>query len=488
MGALFFKSAKDLSQMLAAKSLSSVELIQALIRRIKDVEPKIQALLSFDEARALRYAQESDERRAAGKLRGPLDGIPIGIKDIIAEEGQPLTCGSKILEHYISPYDATVMERLKAAGAIPLGRFNLDEFGMGSSTENSAYQKTRNPWNLECVPGGSSGGCGAAVCAGEVPLALGSDTGGSIRYPAACCGIAGLKTTYGLVSRYGLAALASSTDQIGPLGRSVVDLGMLLQIIAGHDERDATSCAVPIPDYSEAFNTEQRSWRIGIPKEYFSEGIDGEVYRSIAEAIAFYRKKGHIIVDISLPHTFYAIPVYYIVMTAEASSNLARYDGIRYTHRSAEVMNARDIYFKSRAEGFGSEVKRRIILGTYVLSSDHQDAYYVRAQKVRTLICRDFSQAFNEVDVILSPTAPTTAFKLGERLDDPLQMYLSDICTVSVNLAGLPALSIPCGFSEAGLPIGLQFIGKAFHEQELLSIAHIFEKEHDFNQRFPDID
>ncbi|MDR1435169.1 MAG: Asp-tRNA(Asn)/Glu-tRNA(Gln) amidotransferase subunit GatA [Puniceicoccales bacterium] len=487
MEELFFKSAEDLSQMLAKKSISSVELTKIFIQRIGDVDARVQAFLSLDEEKSLQRAKASDERRSNGQLLGPLDGIPVGMKDVIAEKGQRLTCGSKILEHYISPYDATVTERLHQAGIIPLGRLNMDEFAMGSSTENSAYQKTHNPWNLEYVPGGSSGGSAAAVCSGEVPLALGSDTGGSIRQPAACCGISGLKTTYGLVSRYGLPALASSTDQIGPFARNVTDLGLLLQIIAGHDDRDSTSCNVEIPHYDRILKGELRPRRIGIPKEYFSNGIDVDVRQAVESAIEFYRKNGYQIVDISLEHTAYAIPVYYIIMTAEASSNLARYDGIRYTHRSSEATNAIDIYFKSRKEGFGSEVKRRIMLGTYVLSSDHHDAYYVRAQKVRTRIGEDFKKAFENVDVILSPTAPTTAFKLGEKINDPLQMYMGDICTVAVSLAGLPALSIPCGFSKAGLPIGVQLIGKAFHEHELLSVAYSFEKAHDFIRRFPDL-
>jgi aspartyl-tRNA(Asn)/glutamyl-tRNA(Gln) amidotransferase subunit A len=484
MEELFFKSAEDLSKLLAQKSISSIELTRIFLQRIKAVEPKVQAFLSLDEEKSLRQAEASDERRSRGQAFSPLDGIPVGMKDVIAEKGQPLTCASKILEHYVSPYDATVTERLHRAGAVLIGRLNMDEFAMGSSTENSAYQKTRNPWNLEYVPGGSSGGSAAAVCAGEVPLALGSDTGGSIRQPASCCGIVGLKPTYGLVSRYGLSALASSLDQIGPFARNVADLGLLLQVIAGHDDRDSTSCNVEIPNYSQ-FLTKQQSCRIGIPKEYFSDGIDSEVRQAIEDAITFYRKNGYSIVDISLPHTPYAIPVYYVVMMAEASSNLARFDGIRYSNRSSMATNATDIYFKSREEGFGAEVKRRIILGTYVLSSNHLDAYYVRAQKVRTRIREDFSKAFETVDVILSPTSPTMAFKLGEKINDPLLMYLSDIHTVSINLAGLPGLSLPCGFSKAGLPIGLQLIGKAFHEFELLSVAHQFERAHDFVQRFP---
>ncbi|MDR2200857.1 MAG: Asp-tRNA(Asn)/Glu-tRNA(Gln) amidotransferase subunit GatA [Puniceicoccales bacterium] len=487
METLCFESVENLSQMLAEKAISSVELTEMFIGRIKNIDPKVQAFLYLDEERSLRLARASDERRAKGQTLSPIDGIAVGMKDLIAEEGQTLTCGSKILEHYISPYDATVTQRLLGKGAVLLGRLNLDEFAMGSSTETSAYQKTHNPWNLEYVPGGSSGGSAAAVCSGEVPLSLGSDTGGSIRQPAACCGIAGLKPTYGLVSRYGLSALASSLDQIGPFARNVADLSMLLEIIAGHDERDSTSCNVTIPPYRALLKNTQQPRRIGVPREYFSEGIDGEVRQAVFEAIEFFRAQGHRIVDISLPHTPYAIPVYYVVMTAEASSNLARYDGIRYSHRSREATDAMDIYFKSRAEGFGSEVKRRIMLGTYVLSSDHHDAYYVRAQKVRTRIREDFMKAFREADVILAPTAPTTAFKFGEKLNDPLKMYMSDVCTVSTNLAGLPALSIPCGFSKAKMPIGLQFIGKDFHEHEILSIAYQFEKAHDFIHQFPPI-
>jgi aspartyl-tRNA(Asn)/glutamyl-tRNA(Gln) amidotransferase subunit A len=483
---LFLKSAETLAQMLAQGSLSSVELVGALLHRVGHVDSKIQAFLSIDRERSLQLAKASDERRAKGQARGPLDGIPVGMKDIIAEKGQSLTCGSKILEHYKSPYDGTVTERLLRAGAIPFGRLNLDEFAMGSSTENSAYQKTHNPWNLDYVPGGSSGGPAASVSAGEVPLALGSDTGGSIRQPAACCGIVGLKPTYGLVSRYGLAALASSTDQIGPLARSVTDTALLLEVIAGHDDRDSTSCNVEIPVYGQHLKDSQPC-RIGIPREYFAEGIDPDVRQAVENAIEFYRKGGYQIVDITLPHTSYAIPVYYVLMTAEASANLARFDGIRYTHRSAAATNATDIYSKSRGEGLGAEVKRRILLGTYVLTSDHHDAYYVRAQKVRTRIREDFARVFEKVDIILTPTAPTTAFKLGEKSNNPLQMYLSDICTVSVSLAGLPALSIPCGFSKANLPIGFQLIGKYFHEQEILSTAYVFEREHDFAHRFPEI-
>lgn len=486
MDSLFYQSASTLSERLARKELSSVELTQAYLNRIDTVEPKIQAFLSLDREKSLAEAKASDQRRSGGKTLGPLDGIPVGIKDLIAEQGQPLTCASKILEHYVSPYDATVIEKLRAAGAVLLGRLNMDEFAMGSSTESSAYHKTYNPWNLDYVPGGSGGGSAASVASGELPLALGSDTGGSVRQPAAYCGIYGLKPTYGLISRYGLSALTSSTDQIGPNAREIRDLCLLLQLLAGHDDRDSTSVSVKIPDYIKSLDKPQPC-RIGIPQEYFGEGLSAEVRQSIESAIAFYRQAGHEIVNIHLPHTRYAIPVYYVVMTAEASSNLARFDGIRYSHRSSQTTNAIDVYFKSRGEGFGSEVKRRILLGTFALSSDHRDAYYMRAQKVRTLIQRDFLNAFQDVDVILTPTAPSTAFKFGSKSKDPLQMYLEDICTVSASLAGFPALAVPCGFGENNLPIGFQLIGNFFQEATLLSTAYTFEREHDYVRKHPEL-
>ncbi|HEV8074006.1 MAG TPA: Asp-tRNA(Asn)/Glu-tRNA(Gln) amidotransferase subunit GatA, partial [Opitutaceae bacterium] len=430
-------------------------------------------------------ARASDARRAAGQASGPLDGIPVGIKDVISVAGQPLTASSKMLANFISPYDATVTRKLKDAGAICWGRLNLDEFAMGSSTENSAFKTTCNPWDLTRVPGGSSGGSAAALASGEAIAALGSDTGGSIRQPAALCGVVGLKPTYGLVSRYGLIAFASSLDQIGPFTRTVEDAAVLLGAIAGHDANDSTSFKAEIPDYRAELAKRQGPWKLGIAKEYFAEGIDPEVNAAVQAAIAYYKKLGCEIREISLPHTKYAVGVYYIIATAECSSNLARFDGIRYGHRSKDATDALNIYFKSRAEGFGPEVKRRIILGTYVLSSGYYDAYYLRAQKVRTLIRRDFLNAYQEVDAILTPTSPTPAFKKGEKAADPLAMYLSDIYTIGVNLAGLPGISLPCGFSKSGLPIGLQIIGQPFKEADLLAIARAYEQGHDWHTKHP---
>jgi aspartyl-tRNA(Asn)/glutamyl-tRNA(Gln) amidotransferase subunit A len=387
----------------------------------------------------------------------------------------------------VSPYDATVTGKLKNAGAVCWGRLNMDEFAMGSSTENSAVQVTSNPYNLDRIPGGSSGGSAAAVAAGEAIVSLGSDTGGSIRQPAAFCNVVGLKPTYGLVSRYGLIAFASSLDQIGPFARTVEDAAILLQAIAGHDANDSTSFSVPVPDYRAELKKRKGPWRLGIPKEYFGEGLDPEVSAAVQAAINFYQKQGCEVKEVSLPHTKYGIGVYYIIATAECSSNLARFDGIRYGHRSADAKDIVDLYFKSRAEGFGQEVKRRVILGTYVLSSGYYDAYYLRAQKVRTLIRQDFLNAYKEVDAIVTPTSPTPAFKKGEKAANPLSMYLSDVYTIGVNLAGLPGISVPCGFSKAGLPIGLQIIGQPFQEADLLAIAHTYEQAHDWTTRHPNL-
>ena len=467
-----------------------MELTKAFIDRAEAVEPKIRAFLSRDVEDALNQAKASDERRLAGKSLSDLDGIPIGIKDVIAVKGQPLTCASKILADFRSPYDATVTLKLKESGAVIWGRLNLDEFAMGSSTENSAFQKTANPWNLDCVPGGSSGGSAACVASGSAPGALGSDTGGSIRQPAAFCGVVGLKPTYGLVSRYGLAAFASSLDQIGPMARSVEDAALLLQVIAGHDDYDSTSIQKEIPDYRTTLspgNKEKRSLKLGIPNEFFEKGLDSTIRQSIEEVIKFYKSLGYETVDISLPHTEFAVPTYYIIATAEASSNLARYDGIRYTTRSKEAKDHVDLYFKSRGKGFGQEVKRRVILGTYALSSGYYDAYYLRAQKVRSLIRQDFMEAFEKVDAILTPTTPTPAFRFGEKAKDPLSMYLSDIYTISVNLAGLPGISFPCGLTPDGLPIGCQLIGKPFEEADLLSMAYSFEQAHDYLDLHPEL-
>lgn len=483
---IFYKTISELESMLDSKEISAVELAKAVIERKNSVDGKVGAFLSANEDELLAEASISDSLRAEGKKRGALEGIPIGLKDVLAVRGQKLTCASKILENYVSPYTASSLEKLKSRGGIFWGRLNMDEFAMGSSCENSAFQPTHNPWDLSRIPGGSSGGSAAAVAAGECVASLGSDTGGSIRQPASLCGVVGMKPTYGLVSRYGLAAFASSLDQIGPFARCVKDAAILLEAVAGHDPKDSTSVDCEIPDYASNISLEAfKGAKIGIPKEYFGAGIDPEVKAIVEKAIADCASQGAEIVDISLPHTDLAIPVYYIIATAEASSNLARYDGVRYTRRSPDTTDAIDIYYKSRAEGFGEEVKRRIILGSYVLSSGYYDAYYLRAQKVRTLIRRDFEAAFEKVDVIMTPTSPTTAFKIGEKTSDPLSMYLSDICTINVNLAGLPGISVPCGFSDAGLPVGLQMIGKAFDERNLLSFAASYEAAHEWASRRP---
>ncbi len=482
--ALYYQSITELSAALQARRISAVDLMQAVIARTQAVEGRVHAFNSYDVEDALAQARASDERRARGEARGPLDGIPIGLKDVIAVTGQPLTASSRMLKNFVSPYDATVTQRLRDAGAICWGRLNMDEFAMGSSTENSAFGPTANPYALDCVPGGSSGGSAAAVAAGETIVSLGSDTGGSIRQPASFCNVVGLKPTYGLVSRYGLIAFASSLDQIGPFGRSVEDTAIVLGAIAGHDPRDSTSWRADVPDYRAALQSRRGPWRIGIPREYFGEGLDPEVAASVQAAVRFYESQGCTVKDVSLPHTEYGIGVYYIIATAECSSNLARFDGIRYGHRSKDAKDAVEIYSKSRAEGFGAEVKRRIILGTYVLSSGYYDAYYLRAQKVRTLIRQDFLNAYRDVDVILTPTAPTPAFRRGAKAD-PLAMYLCDIYTIGVNLAGLPAVSVPCGFSADGRPIGMQLIGQPFGEAELLAMAHTYERAHAWGQRRP---
>jgi aspartyl-tRNA(Asn)/glutamyl-tRNA(Gln) amidotransferase subunit A len=461
---LYFRTLAELAALLEAREISAEDLMLSVLARTQAIDGRVRAFNSFDAEDALAQARASDRRRAAGEARGPLDGIPIGLKDVIAVEGQPLTASSRMLKDFVSPYDSSVALRLKKAGAICWGRLNLDEFAMGSSTENSAFGPTANPWDLERVPGGSSGGSAAAVAAGEAIAALGSDTGGSIRQPAALCNVVGLKPTYGLVSRYGLIAFASSLDQIGPFARTVEDAAILLQGIAGHDPLDSTSYPVEIPDYR------------------------AEVGAAVQAAVDHYRRLGCEIREVSLPHTRYAVGVYYIIATAECSSNLARYDGSRYGHRASGASDAIDLYFRSRAEGFGAEVKRRVILGTYVLSSGYYDAYYLRAQKVRTLIRRDFLEAYKEVDAILTPTSPTPAFKRGEKAADPLAMYLSDVYTIGVNLAGLPGISVPCGFTASGLPIGLQIIGQPFREAELLGIARAYERGHAWHARHPDLD
>ena len=486
---LFYSDISTLNKGLDTKSFSAVELMQSIIDRTDAVEAKVNAFVDRDIEDALKQAKASDERRARGENLGTFDGIPVGIKDILAVKGQSLRCASKMLEGYRSPYDATCITKLKEAGAIIWGRLNMDEFAMGSSTENSAYGITANPWNLDCIPGGSSGGSAAAVSSGEAIVSLGTDTGGSIRQPAALCGVVGMKPTYGLISRYGLVAFASSLDQVGPLSRNVKDSALLLEAITGHDPLDSTSLKQAKVNYSSALDadTPAKKMTLGVPKEFFQEGIDPEIKEAVEKAIDWYRSNGYTIKEISLPHSELCVPVYYIIATAEASSNLARFDGVRYSHRSKDAENILELFSKSRGEGFGEEVKRRIILGTYVLSSGYYDAYYLRAQKVRSLIRQDFEQAFTTVDAIITPTTPTPAFKRGEKNNDPLAMYLNDIYTISVNLAGLPALSLPVGMTQNNLPIGMQVIGKAFGEAEILSIAHDFEINHEYKDLRPQI-
>ena len=465
--------------------ISSVELTQALLDRIIEVDNSLRAYLTLAPETALAQAAEADQRRSAGEDH-PLLGIPLAIKDLICVEGLPTTCGSRILENYVPPFSATVVEKLRAAGAVLLGKTNTDEFAMGSSTENSAYFATHNPWDLGRVPGGSSGGSAAAVAADLAFGALGSDTGGSVRQPAAFCGIVGIKPTYGRVSRWGLVAFASSLDQIGCLTRNVGDAAFLLEAIAGYDHRDSTSMKVPVPHYADALTGDVRGLRIGVPREYFGAGMQPDVETAVQSAIATLADLGAEIVEVSLPHTEYALPVYYLIAPAEASANLARYDGIRYG-LSVEGQDLWDSYRQTRGHGFGPEVKRRIMLGTYALSAGYYDAYYLKAGKVRTLIRRDFDRALEQCDVLVAPTAPTTAFPLGEKVDDPLQMYLQDIYTLALSLAGLPGLSLPCGFDGAGLPIGLQIMGAAFDEATLLRVAQAYEQATGWHTRRPSL-
>jgi aspartyl-tRNA(Asn)/glutamyl-tRNA(Gln) amidotransferase subunit A len=466
----------ELAAKLSRREISAREVTQACLDQIQRVDGEIHAFLSYDEKDALAQADAADKLLSAGGANRPLAGIPIAVKDVLAVKNQPLNCASKILGNFTSPYDATVIERLKTAGAIVFGRLNMDEFAMGSSTENSAFGVTRNPWDTARIPGGSSGGSAAAVAAQECIASLGSDTGGSIRQPAALCGVVGLKPTYGRVSRYGLVAFASSLDQIGPFTKDVRDAATLLGVLSGVDPRDSTSVPQPVPDYAAALTGDMRGLKIGLPKEYLVGGLDAEVKAAVDAAVKKFSELGAEIVEISLPHTDYAVAVYYIIATAEASANLARFDGIRYGAR-VEGNDPIELYSKTRGAGFGAEVKRRIILGTYVLSSGYHDAYYLHAQKVRTLIRNDFLKAFEKVDVIATPTTPTAAFKAGEKSGDPLQMYLSDIFTISCNLAGICGISVPCGFTKnPKLPIGLQLLGRPFGEETLLRAAHAYER------------
>ena len=484
---IFLETIHSLSERLAKKELSSVEATRAFLERIDKVEDSIRAYITVAPEEALKSAREADKKLAAGKDITPLTGVPISIKDIFCTKGILTTCGSKILDGFIPPYDATVVKKLKGAGAVILGKNNMDEFAMGSSTENSAFSPTRNPWSTDCVPGGSSGGSAAAVSASECAASVGTDTGGSIRQPASCCGVVGLKPTYGRVSRYGIIAFASSLDQAGPITKDTRDSAIMLGAIAGHDPLDSTSIDSPVPDYASSLETGIKGLRVGIPKEYFIEGIDADVASAVNEALETLNRAGAVPVEITLPHTEYATSVYYMVATAEASSNLARYDGVKYGLRVDPTGSLLDMYKETRAAGFGAEVKRRIMLGTYALSSGYYDAYYKKASQVRTLVKRDFDVAFESCDVIVTPTAPTPAFKIGERMEDPLTMYLSDIFTISCNLAGIPGISLPCGFTKTGLPIGLQIMGSSLDEETVLKVAYAYEQATDWHKLTPEL-
>lgn len=475
----------ELGALLKKREISSREVTQGYIRAIEDGDPKLNCFITRTFDLALEQALLADKELAGGGETGPLCGIPMAIKDIFVTRGVRTTCGSKILENYIPPFDGTHALKLKAAGAVLLGKLNMDEFAMGSSNEFSAFGPVRNPWDMESVPGGSSGGSAAAVAAGLTPASLATDTGGSIRQPASFCGVVGIKPTYGRVSRYGMIAFASSLDQAGPVTRDVRDSAMILKLIAGHDPKDSTSLNVPVPDYVKSLKGDVKGLRLGIPKEYFVKGLDAEVEANVRQSARVLEGLGVNIEEISLPHTHYALPCYYIIAPAEASSNLARYDGIRYGHRSRDSKELDELYKSSRTEGFGPEVTLRIIVGTYVLSSGYYDAYYLKAQKVRTLIKKDFLDAFEKCDSILAPVAPTPPFKIGEKCDDPVKMYLNDIYTIPVNLAGLPAISVPCGFTSRGLPIGMQLIGRPLDEAGLLNIAYAYEQTTNWHKRIP---
>ena len=474
----------ELLEKINNKELTITQIVQAYINRINEKEEQVDAFITIQAEEALNKAKELDEKIANGEKISSLAGIPIGIKDNICTKGIKTTCASKMLENFVVPYDATVMEKINAEEMITLGKLNMDEFAMGGSTEYSYFKKTKNPWDLSCVPGGSSGGSAAAVAANMVPWALGSDTGGSIRQPASLCGVVGLKPTYGLVSRYGVVAFASSLDQIGVFSKDVEDCAQLLNVIAGKDEKDTTSVDIGEKDYTLSLKKDLKGIKIGIPKEFYGEGINEEVKNSLMQSIEEYKKMGAEVEEFSLDIAKYALATYYIIACAEASSNLGRFDGIRYGHRTKNFSNLKELYKNSRSEGFGPEVKRRIILGTYVLSSGYYDAYYKKAQQVRTLVMNEFNKAFAKYDVIVTPVSPTTAFKIGEKSNNPLEMYLSDICTVSVNIAGLPGISIPCGVDSQGKPIGMQIIGNKFEEEKILNVAYQFEQVAKFREKY----
>jgi len=478
---------KETAALIKDKKISPVELTKAFLERIETVDKDLNTYITVLSDQALKTAESAENEIMKGNYLGPLHGVPIGLKDIFVMKDVAATCGSKMLENFISPYDATVTTRIKKSGAVILGKNNMDEFAMGSSNETSFFGPVRNPWNTGKVPGGSSGGSASATAAGLCTASLGTDTGGSIRQPAALCGVTGLKPTYGRVSRYGMIAFASSLDQAGPLTRSVEDAAIILNIISGRDELDSTSVDVPVPDFTKNLNGDIKGMKIGIPKEYFVDGMDNDVERSVLKAIQDIKSLGAEIIEISLPHTKYAISTYYIIAPCEASSNLARYDGVRYGYRTPDADSLRDLFFRSRSEGFGEEVKRRIMLGTYALSSGYYDAYYLKSQKVRTLIREDFKKAWETVDVVVAPTTPETAFDINEKTDDPIKMYLSDVLTIPCNIAGIPGLSTPCGFSSDNLPIGLQILGKSFDEDSILRVAHAYEKVNNWNLKTPDL-
>lgn len=484
---LYQLTAHELHDKLKAREITAVELTESVYERIEAVEPHVKGYLTLTKDIALEQANAADAGFQNGDNMSPLAGIPIAIKDVICTKGVRTTCASKILSNFVPPYDATVMTKLNQQGIVMIGKTNMDEFAMGSSTENSAYQITHNPWDLETIPGGSSGGSAAVVSADTAICSLGSDTGGSIRQPAALCGVVGMKPTYGRISRYGLIAFASSLDQIGPFTKDVTDCALVLNALCGNDEMDSTSVDVPVPDFTQGLINDVQGLKIGVPKEYFTEGLDTEVADKVHAAISVLEKLGASVEEISLPHTEYAIATYYIIAPAEASANLARYDGVRYGYRTEEPTDLINMYKKTRSEGFGQEVKRRIMLGTFALSAGYQDAYYRKAQKARTLIKSDFDAAFEKVDVIATPTSPTPAFKIGERTADPLQMYLCDVMTTPASHAGLPGISVPCGFVESGLPVGLQLLAAPFDEETLLRAAYTFEQNTEHHLQKPDI-
>lgn len=481
---LYELTVHELMDKLNKKEITSEDITKSYVSRINEKENNIEAFVTVLSEEAENKAKEIDQKIEKGEITNKLAGIPIGIKDNICTKGIKTTCSSKMLEDFISPYDATVMDKINAENLITIGKLNMDEFAMGGSTENSYFKKTRNPWDLSKVPGGSSGGSAAAVASQMVPWALGSDTGGSIRQPASFCGVVGLKPTYGLVSRYGLVAFASSLDQIGPITKDVRDSAILLNIIAGHDEKDSTSVDMPKKDYEKALTGDIKGLKIGVPKEFFGEGINEEVKESLKQAIETYKKLGAEVEEFSLDIAKYALATYYIIACAEASSNLGRFDGIRYTYRAKDFKDLKDLYKKTRSEGFGAEVKRRIILGTYVLSSGYYDAYYKKAQQVRTLVKQEFKKAFEKYDVILTPTSPIVAFDIGTKSSNPMEMYLSDICTVPVNIAGVPAISIPCGVDSNNMPIGMQLIGNYFDEETILNAAYTYEQATNFRSKY----